>query len=157
MAKQRRYKNAADKRDGGRFIQLPVDVLNSRAYLSLSAHGRMLLLDLNVQYKGDNNGKLAVPWKQVKLRGWKSETTLLKAKAELLAAQLIVETRKGGRPNKVSYYALTYYALDDFGSLLDMAASVFPRGAWRLMDPVPPVKMGGSGASLTTPAVVGAP
>ena len=40
------FKGGKDKRDGGAFVSVPLSVLNSRAYLNTSAHGRMLLFDL---------------------------------------------------------------------------------------------------------------
>ncbi|MBI3903744.1 MAG: hypothetical protein HY306_12520 [Nitrosomonadales bacterium] len=154
MAKSR-FKNATEKRDGGAFITLPLSVLNGAAYLGLNAHARMLLFDLAAQYRGDNNGDLCAAWKLMHPRGWKSEETLGKAKRDLLEVGLIVETRKGARPNKCSLFALTWYALDDCGGKLDITAQSFPRGAYKLKDPRPvivPRVM--QNANRPTPAVV---
>jgi len=137
MAKRNRYKNAADKRDGGTFITLPLCVLNGAAYLGVSAHARMLLFDLVSQYRGDNNGDFCAAFSMMKLRGWKSTHTLLAAKKELIDAGLIVETRKGSRPSKASLYAVTWYALDECGGKLEVTPRGFPRGAYRLKDPPP--------------------
>lgn len=154
MAKSR-YKNAADKRDGGGHVAIPVAVLNGAAYLGLNAHARMLLWDLAAQYRGNNNGDLCMAWKLMRPRGWKSEETLNKAKRELQEARLIVETRKGARPNKCSLFALTWYALDDCDGKLDMSARSFPRGAYKLKDRLPViVSRGRKNASLTTAGVV---
>lgn len=139
MARNSRYKNAKEKRDGGAFFTLPAAVLNGAAYLGLSSHARMLLFDLLAQYRGNNNGDLCAAYSLMKGRGWRSTHTLQTAKAELLDAGLIVETRKGARPNKASLYALTWYALDDCGGKLDMTARSFPRGAYRLKDPPPAI------------------
>lgn len=149
-----RYKNAKDKRDGGTFFTIPASVLNGAAYLGLSAHARMLLFDLLSQFRGDNNGDLCMAWKVMHRRGWKSEATLHKAKRKLLEAGLIFETRKGARPNKCSLYALTWHALDDCGGKLDITSRSFPRGAYKLKDPLPPI---GKNAKLTTAGVVAAP
>lgn len=137
MAKRNRYKNATDKRDGGAFITLPLCVLNGAAFLGVSSHARMLLIDLVAQYRGDNNGDFCAAFSMMKLRGWKSTHTLLAAKKELIDAGLIVETRKGARPSKASLYAVTWYALDDCGGKLEVTARGFPRGAYRLKDPPP--------------------
>ena len=137
MARNNRFKNAKDKRDGGAFFTLPAAVLNGAAYLSLNAHARMLLFDLLAQYRGNNNGDLCAAYSMMKIRGWKSTHTLQGAKAVLLEAGLIVETRKGARPNKASLYALTWFALDDCGGKLDITAQSFPRGAYRLKDAQP--------------------
>ena len=154
MAKSR-YKNATEKRDGGAFVTLPLSVISGAAYLGLNAHARMLLFDLAAQYRGDNNGDLCMAWKVMRLRGWKSEATLNKAKCNLLEACLIVETRKGARPNKCSLFALTWYALDDCGGKLDMSVRSFPRGAYKLKDKPPVIIFkGDKNASLTTAGVV---
>lgn len=154
MAKSR-YKNAAEKRDGGGHVAIPFAVLNGAAFIGLSAKARMLLFDLAAQYRGNNNGDLCMAFKLMKPRGWKSEETLGKAKLELLESGLIVETRKGARPNKCSLFALTWYALDDCDGKLDISARSFPRGAYKLKDRPPViVSSGRKNASLTTAGVV---
>ncbi len=152
MARNNRYKGGKDKHDGGQFLRLPHSVVNSRAYLDASPHARMLLIDLFAQYRGDNNGDLCAAWKLMKPRGWKSEATLNKSKKELLALGLIVEARKGARPNKASLFAVTWCDLDHCGGKLDMTPKSFPRGAYRLSDPLPPIRP--KTMSLTTPTVV---
>lgn len=139
MPRNKRWKDARDKRDGGAFITLPLSVLNSRAYIEAGPHARMLLIDLFMQYRGDNNGDLCAAWKFMKPRGWRSEATLNKAKRELIELGLIVETRKGARPNKASLYAVTWCALDHCGGKLDMSPSGFHRKAYLLRDPLPPI------------------
>lgn len=104
----------------GRFVALPESVFNSPAYLALTPWAVRLLIDLMAQYNGKNNGDLSTAWKLMQPRKWNSETTLQKAKRELLAAGFIFETRQGRRPNRCSLYALTWRALDpspkhDFG------------------------------------------
>jgi hypothetical protein len=148
----KRYKDAKDKRDGGAFVTIPQSVLNSRAYIDACPHARMLLFDLLTQYRGDNNGDLCAAWKLMRPRGWRSEATLNKAKRELIELGLIVEARKGARPNKASLYALTWYALDHCNGKLDISPREFPRGAYKLRDPMPPLRI--KNASLTPSAVV---
>lgn len=138
--KNRRWKESRDKRDGGAFVLLPLTVLNSRAYIDASPYAKMLLIDLAMQYRGDNNGDLAACWKFMKPRGWRSEATLAKAKRELLEFGLIVETRKGARPNKASLYAVTWLALDECDGKLEMSPRSFRRGAYKLRDPLPALK-----------------
>lgn len=150
--KSHRWKEAKQKRDGGAFIQLPMSVLNSRAYIDCSPYARMLLFDLLAQYRGNNNGDLSPCWKFMRPRGWRSEATLMKAKRELIEVELIVETRKGARPNKASLYAVTFYALDDCGGKLEMSPRSFPRGAYKLRDPLPQIRI--KNASLTTSSEV---
>ena len=143
--KSNQWKEAKHKRDSGAFVQVPMAVLNSRAYIECGPHARMLLFDLLAQYRGNNNGDLCAAFSMMKMRGWKSTHTLQDSKAELLDAGLIVETRKGARPNKASLFAVTWYALDDCGGKLDISAQGFPRGAYKLKDPLPAI---GKNASL---------
>ena len=140
MAARDRWKEGRDNRERGRFLALPHAVLTSAAYLSLSPHGIKLLIDLGAQYNGRNNGDLCAAWKLMRPRGWRSEETLAKAKKELLRTQLIVETRKGWRPNRASLYALTFFALNYCAGKLDFAPAGFPYGAWKLMDRLPSPK-----------------
>jgi len=114
--------------------------MNARSYIEASPHARMLLFDLFSQFRGNNNGDLCAAWKFMRPRGWRSEGTLNKAKKQLLALGLIVETRKGARPNKAGLYAVTWCALDDCGGKLDITPKSFPRGAYRLRDPLPPIQ-----------------
>lgn len=146
----KRWKDSREKRDGGAFVAVPLSVLNSVAYMGASPHAKALLWDLCSQLRADNNGDLGIAWKLMQPRGWKSEETLHKAKRELLDRGLIVESRKGARPNKASLFAVTWRDLDYCEGKLDMKPNAFPRGAYRLLDPLPPLK---KNSSLTTPTV----
>lgn len=138
--RRKSWKEGKSKRDGGGFVSLPLSVLNSRAYIESGPYARMLLLDLSAQYRGDNNGDLSACWKFMKPRGWRSEATLAKAKQELIDQGLIVETRKGARPNKASLYAMTWYELDHCSGKLDMSPQSFPRSAYKLRGRLPPIQ-----------------
>lgn len=134
MSRKSRYK--VDRRDAGAFIQIPLAVLNSAAYLGLSASAKVLLLDVVSQYKGDNNGKLLTGWRIMnEERGWTSKTTLNKAKVELLESGLLFETRKGARPNRSSWCAATWWALD-WTPDMDIKEQSFPRGLYRDRQPI---------------------
>lgn len=89
-----------------------------------------LLLDIAAQYRGDNNGDLCAAWKVMQKRGWRSEDTLNKAKKELVAANLIADTRKGGFPNRTTLYGPTWFKLDHCNGNLDIAAVAFPFGGF---------------------------
>ena len=59
MANGRGDRSKIDRgRDPGRFIGLPVSVLESAAYLGLSANARSLLLEVAYQFHGDDNGRV---------------------------------------------------------------------------------------------------
>lgn len=118
-------------RDAGGFIALPWSVLDCPAYVSLSHPARSLLIEMARQFMGDNNGRLLTSAAYLRKRGWKSSDVIMRAKRELLDAGFIHETVKGCKPNKASWYAVTWHTLDklvgyDFGT-----AASFERGAYR--------------------------
>ena len=69
-------------------------------------------------------------------RGWKSADMLAKAKRELLNGGFIHETVKGHRPNKASWYAVTWQTLDRHPGFDPGAAESFVRSAYRQQGPV---------------------
>jgi hypothetical protein len=99
-----------DRMPGG-FSPIPWSVLDSKAYLGLSHPARSLLLEVARQDTRSSNGRLLLSSKHLAKRGWKSNDTIHRAKTELLHAGLIYETVKGHRPNKASWYAVTWYRL----------------------------------------------
>jgi hypothetical protein len=151
MANGRNKKPKGDAgRDAGGFSAIPWTVLDSVAYQGLSHPARSLLLELARQFVRDNNGRLLLSGAYLSGRGWKSTDVVTRAKRELLAAGFIHETVKGHRPNKASWYAVTWRTLDrltgyDFG-----AAENFERGAYRKNEVLTP--SGGVGRSLIAPS-----
>ena len=139
-AKAKRWKSEREKRDQGGFVAIPLSVLDSVAFRQATPHAKALLMDLTAQLRAENNGDLSVCWRFMQERGWRSQTTLQKAKRELIERGLIVEIRMGARPNKASLYAVTWRALDHCNGKLEIKPAAFPRGAYRLMDPLPTVK-----------------
>lgn len=115
--------------NGAQFVAIPMAALHSRKFLRLSPWALKLLLDLLAQFNGSNNGDLSAAMKIMKKRGWRSPTTLSKAKKELLDAGFIYETRKGRLPNTCSLYGVTWHALNP-SPKLDITPAGFPRGAW---------------------------
>ena len=91
---------------------IPHSVLKSPAYRMLSATGVKLLIDIAGQYKGFNNGDLHCTMSLMRESGWRSPTTLHKAKRELLEAGLIERTRDGDIFRGVSLYAITWRPID---------------------------------------------
>lgn len=107
----RRSKYGA-KRDGALFIALPHVVIDSAAYRKLGHVARSLLIDIARQYTSHNNGKLTACMKYLRPLGWTSVDTVTRAKGELLASGLLIETRKGGFPNRSAWYMLAWHDLD---------------------------------------------
>lgn len=120
-----------ESRDAGNFVALPWSVLDSDAFQKLSHPARSLLLELARQYKKNNNGQLITTLAYLKTRGWTSSDTINRAKQELLNAGLIHETFKGHRPNKASWFAMTFHALYRNPRFDEGAYETFKRGAYQ--------------------------
>lgn len=123
-------------RDSGGFIALPWSVVDCPAYRRLSMHARALLLEVARQFVRDNNGRLLLTRDRMEKRGWKSADMLTKAKRELLDAGFIFETAKGQRPNKASWYAVTWRTLDRHPGYDLGTTETFKRGAYQENAPV---------------------
>jgi len=125
-------------RDPGGFVALPWAVLDCPAYAALSHPARSLLMELARQYVRDNNGRLLASRAYLATRGWTSADVIQRAKIELLAAGFIHETVKGQRPNRASWYAITWQALDRLDGYDAGAAATFVRSAYKKNAPLCP-------------------
>jgi hypothetical protein len=135
-------------RDSGGFVALPWSVLDCAAYARLSHPARGLLMEFARQFVRDNNGRLLASSAYLAKRGWTSVDVITRAKRELLEAGFIFETVKGQRPNKASWYAVTWRALDRSPDYDSGTTGAFERGAY--LKPTP-AKI----TSLTPPHGVG--
>jgi len=117
-------------RDSGGFVALPWAVLDCPAYARLSMHARALLLEVARQFHRDDNGRMLLSRAFMETRGWKSADMLTKAKRELLEGGFIFETVKGHRPNKASWYAVTWRVLDKLPGYDAGTVESFVRGAY---------------------------
>lgn len=137
MANGRNGKRKGDTgRDSGGFIALPWSVMDCPAYAGLSHPAKALLLEFARQFVRDNNGRLLASRAYLAGRGWKSADVIQRAKDELLAAGFIFETVKGQRPNKASWYAVTWRTLDRHQGFDHGVVETFERGAYRRTAPL---------------------
>jgi hypothetical protein len=116
-------------RTPGSYAPWPHACADSSNYKSLSPHAKALLLDFLGQFTGYNNGDLCCAWALMKERGWRSRTTVEKARAELERKGWIVRTLQGWR-NKPNLYALTIHKIDDYKKL-DVGQTATPLGFWK--------------------------
>lgn len=114
---------------GPPFLAIEHRIAESDEFGALSSYGLKLLLELAMQYRPGKNGDLSIPWSRLKRRGWRSQSTVLTAKRELLERGWIIETRMGGR-NLCGLYALTYYAIDESDKHLE-PGTVTPPNLWQ--------------------------
>lgn len=131
MGRDKRSKGQDTRRMGGGFIALPWQVVDSPAYMNLSFPAKALLIELDRQYVRDNNGRLLASRSYLGKRGWKSQDVITRALRELVAAKLIHLTVQGHRPNKASWYAVTWRDLDRISGYDAGAAESFVRGGFK--------------------------
>jgi hypothetical protein len=118
--------------DAGGFVALPWCVLDCPAYSKLSHPARSLLIEFARQFVRDNNGRLLASSSYLRKRGWNSPDVITRAKRELLKEGFIFETVMGHRPNKASWYAVTWRSLDNLKGYDTGAKEMFHRGAYAL-------------------------
>lgn len=118
-------------RDSGQFVAMPCAVLDCPAYARLSHPAKALLMEVARQFVRDNNGRLLLSGAYLAKRGWKSADVITRAKRELLAGGFIFETVAGHRPNKASWYAVTWRRLDKMLGYDVGAVECFERSAFR--------------------------
>jgi hypothetical protein len=136
MANGRSKRKGGSGRDSGGFVALPWSVLDCAGYGQLSHPARALLLEFARQFVRDNNGRLLASGAYLAKRGWKSVDVVTRAKRELLDAGFIFETVKGQRPNRASWYAVTWQALDRLPGFDPGAIECFERGAYQKAKPL---------------------
>lgn len=120
-----------ESREPGGYSALPWSVIDSKAYQTLSHPAKALLIELARQYVRNNNGRLLASSAYLAKRGWNSRDVITRAKVELINAQLIYETVMGHRPNKASWYAVTWYTLDRLPGYDAGAVEGFRRGMYQ--------------------------
>lgn len=135
MGYDRPRKGHDRNRDSGPFVAIPCSVLDSSAYLNLSHPAKALLLEIARQYVRDNNGRLLASRAYLKKRGWNSADTISRALKELLEAKLIHQTVQGHRPNKASWFAVTWRALDRLNGYDHGTAESFERSSYTRITP----------------------
>jgi len=119
---------------------LPKDMVLHANFLALSSDAVKLLIDIQTQYRGKNNGDLSADLTTMKKRGWKQgqKRKLFNARKELEHYGFLVVTKQGGR-NGPTLYALSYFAIDwcngkHFAKVTDQ-----PQDDWmRLPEPYKP-------------------
>ena len=117
-------------RDAGGFVALPWAVLDCPAYSKLSHPARSLLIEFARQFVRNNNGRLLASSTYLRKRGWNSPDVITRAKRDLLNAGFIFETVMGHRPNKASWYAVTWLGLDNLKGYDAGAKELFQRSAY---------------------------
>ena len=116
-ASRRRHRNGPCL---GQFLALPHHYFLTPEFAVLSGRAIKLLIELGLQYSGNNNGDLCATWSIMRRRGFTSADQLQKARDELIDRGWIIVSRQGGR-RAPSLYALTFHTVDHCGGKIDIA------------------------------------
>jgi hypothetical protein len=111
--------------------------MQSADFKGLPGNAVKLLMALAYQYRGSNNGNLIVAWSIMKRDfGFRSQETVTRAKNQLEAARIIVQTRtpKFFNPGgQCALYAVTWQSIDECpGRRLEVKPTIKP---WRDFSP----------------------
>ncbi|HEV7985075.1 MAG TPA: hypothetical protein VGP20_02840 [Steroidobacteraceae bacterium] len=116
---------------GKHYAMVPVEVLTSQACNTLPASACRVLLAIAAQFRGKNNGDLALTWATARPFGINSKKQLIDALALLLERGLIEKTRQGGkRPLGPSLYAVGWMPIDDLNGKIDSGPTMVAKNTW---------------------------
>jgi hypothetical protein len=122
-----RRKAAKAGRDPGSFIPWLKPVQLSDGWRRCGHTARSLLMDI---VHSGVNGKLVAAEAYLKPLGWTSRDVVTRAVMDLIECGLIVETRKGAKPSKAAWYAVTWMALKHTEGL-DIDPKKFKTGGYQ--------------------------
>ena len=100
----------------GGFAGIPRIVMDHQDYIGLSGGAVKLLNELARQYRGKNNGNLTAAPSVIQPRGCGAKATINRCIKELIAANMIIQTREGRFINpgaQCALYAITWQAIDE--------------------------------------------
>ena len=117
--------------NGKHFAQIPVELLTSEACTTLPNYGKVVLIAFAAQYRGNNNGDLAMTRAIAKTFGIVSQEHLVHSLAVLLERGLIQKTRQGGKkPLGPCLYAVTWQPINDLDGKIESGATMTASNAW---------------------------
>jgi hypothetical protein len=116
---------------GNHFAMIPVEVLTSDACCTLPNYAVRVLLAIAAQYRGKNNGDLAMTRATAREFGITSQEHLVTSLSALLERGLIQKTRQGGKkPLGPSLYAVTWQPIDDLAGKIEAGATMCAANTW---------------------------
>ena len=130
-------------------MQLPHAIIQSPEYAELNARAVKLLIDLFIQFRGDNNGDFTAAWTVMRQHGWQSKDTLYRALKTLIERGWIIKTRQGGK-HLCSLYAVSWLPIDECNGKLDITPNRVALGTWKQTDKKSVIRLSDH---ISTPAV----
>lgn len=140
MAYGKNRKKVKD-RDGDQFVLIPWVVMDSKKFKELPNTAKVLLLYMARQIGPYNNGQLLASTKYMRKHyEWNSSDVLFRAKKRLVQDGFIYETVKGRRPNRASWYGVTWLPLTRHPDYDAGAQQGFVRSAYAKNEPLCPAR-----------------
>lgn len=140
-------RSRAPEQSSGAYVQLPIAVLRSNAYIGCSHYAKALLIELLGQHNGKNNGHLHLAVRYLAGRGFRSRGQIAKGRDELIARNLVVKTHQGGLPTRKTggqvefdgcdLFAVTWLPISDYKDLNEIRPGQYHPGAWHFDTPAP--------------------
>lgn len=112
----------------GLFSAFPHVVFESDAFKGATNSAKSLIFPLIRQLNGKNNGHLQLTPQWLKEQGYTS-STVYSARDELIAREIILQTRWGGLQMGANLYAVTWLPISNFIGL-DITEQGYQRGGW---------------------------
>lgn len=123
---------------GKHFAQIPDEVLKSDAQKNLPNYAVRVLVAIAAQFRGNNNGDLAMTWAIARTYGIDSKKQLNASLVMLLEHGLIEKTRQGGKkPLGPCLYAVTWQPINDLRGKIEKGATTTASNAWATWSPAP--------------------
>jgi hypothetical protein len=120
------------RRDEGRYCAIPLNVMDSESFRTLSGNATKMLFFIYRQFNGRNNGDLSAPFSKAASINIGSQSTWYKAIKELIAANLIMVTRESmkkhqGNPHGLcTLFAVTWKKIDECNSKINCSPTLTP-------------------------------
>jgi hypothetical protein len=110
------------------FFHLHRPLLMSEDFQALKGNTIKLLICIGAQYNGRNNGDLCAAPTVLKKFGWHSSSNqqLTKCIKELVARDMIMQTKQGGLNMGPNLYAITWQPIDTCDGKLDIGPTARP-------------------------------
>jgi hypothetical protein len=116
---------------GKHFAQIPDEVLTADAFKTLPNYAVRVLVAIAAQYRGNNNGDLAMTWNIGQSYGITSKEALVASLADLQRRGLIQKTKQGGkRPLGPTLYGITWQPISDLKGKIESGATTAASNAW---------------------------
>lgn len=131
MSRKAKREKLKGRKPEGSFSQWPHACAQHANFKALTPHAKALLFEFVGQIRAANNGDLSCDWKRMSASGWRSRTTVEKARTELERHGWIVRTFQGSLGNRCNLYAVTWLGIDDCGGKLNVPANPVGLGFWK--------------------------